>query len=375
MTPVIVNFRTAPVSAGAIDLNGQVFVASKVGGDLTKTTIVRSLADFEAAYSTRTGGAVACWDWLDAYFKEGGKQAVIGSYATTGAWASAFTLMDAKQGPGQLVVVGEPPTSALGTDMANEAAAKNRFTVPDVASGSTLADMETLGDGLPVTGIAAESYMLVGPWLNYPPPAGVTGGTARPIPASALACAIMARVTADGNPNRAPGGRDYLAQYADSVTLDTSDSQRDTALTHKVNLVRLVNNVLQIDSAQTGIVQDPSTPFWQANCSRARMWAKDQAKAIGSNYYMRNIDAEGHLAGGLKGQLVGMLKDLYDVDGLYGATPADAFDVNVGVQVNNPVTASAATLTAVAQMKLSLYAKTVEVDLVAVPILGNVIQS
>jgi hypothetical protein len=77
---VTVITRTAPPSRGAPTDTDTLFIASKVGtGSLTAATKIRSLADFVSAYGDRASTAAApTYDYLDTFFREGGKQAYVG---------------------------------------------------------------------------------------------------------------------------------------------------------------------------------------------------------------------------------------------------------------------------------------------------------
>lgn len=376
--PVIVNNRLAPASAGADLPTGAVLIA----GHFTTTTDVvpkgplRSIQDLETAYGLTRSTFItpALWDYLDYAFKQGLQKAYVANYGGADTIDTALALFDQSFGQCQVVAVAETINSALHAKLATHANTYGRFAVADVVSGSSLTTMQTLGDGLP-TDVSADKIALYGPWISVAPPTGVTGGAERLIPASAAAVAIMSRVDKDGNPNRAPGGPDYFLDQADSIAILATEAQRDTAVTHKLNLIRLVDGVLQIDSARTALVKDPSTPFWQVNCSRTRMWASYYSARAARKYYLKPLDAEGHTAGALKKDIAGILGDLFDRDALYGVNPSDAYDVNVGAAVNTTLSAAQAILNVVAQMKLDLYIETVEVDLVTVPVAGNVIPS
>ena len=115
-----------------------------------------------------------------------------------------------------------------------------------------------------------------------------------------------------------------------------------------------------------------STPFWQLNCSRTRMYMVARAQAIGENYYMRTLDGQGKLAGELKADLNVMCSDLWEADALYGDTKDDAYNVNVGSSVNTSTSAAQATLNATVEAKLSQYAVKVVINLVSVPVAGVV---
>jgi hypothetical protein len=84
------------------------------------------------------------------------------------------------------------------------------------------------------------------------------------------------------------------------------------------------------------------------------------------------MDGQGKLAAQLGADLAVMCSNLYAAGGLYGATKADAYNVNVSQSVNTTATTAQGQLKAVVEAKLSEYAKTVIIDLVSVPVSGVV---
>jgi hypothetical protein len=367
---VTVTTRTAPPARGAPTDTDTLFIASKVGtGSLTAATKIRSLADFVAAYGDRASTAAApTYDYLDTFFREGGKQAYVGRYTTT--LANALALFPPTLGPGQIVAPEETAGAATFGALLDHAAANNRFAVMDVANGDTVAAMTTLGGAIPASN--NEYGMLVGPWLNIPAPAGVIGGATRQVPGSAAAAALMARADQGDNKNRAAAGRDFPLQYVTSFVRENTDAERTTLLNAGVNQFATVFGVLELYGFQTKVAQSPDTPYWQANASRARMWIAAQAKSVGEWYVFRPIDGRGLLAKALESDLDDILLRLFNANGLYGATPAEAFATTVGAAVNTTASVALGELHAVAEVRFSPHAKSVIIELVTVPVTGAV---
>ena len=154
--------------------------------------------------------------------------------------------------------------------------------------------------------------------------------------------------------------------------LSVSDSDRVDLLADGCNTFAKKYGVLMNYGFQTKIVQDDSTPFWQANAVRARMWLVSKAEVAGEDYMFKPIDGRGLLARALQTDLDSICLELYNVDGLYGETPQDAFSTEVGVQVNTEENVSQGVLSAVVEARFSLHAKRVLIDLVSVPVTGAV---
>ncbi len=365
--------RTAPPARGAPTETDTLFVAGlAASGPLDKATLVRSLGDFVAAYGARATENAELYDYLDTFFREGGRRAYVGRYTAIATRTAGLALFGAALGPGQVAVAAaaETPGAALYGDLLNHAANNNRYALLDVAINDTVAAMTTLGGAIPT---ANEDYgLLVGGWVNVPAPAGVIGGTVRAVPGSAVVAGLIARADALGNPNRAAAGRDFPLQYVDSFVRPVTDQERITLLNAGVNTFADRYGVLQFYGFQTGVAQAETTPFWQANCGRARMWLKARAAAAGENYMFKPIDGRGRLARALSTDIDAICGELYQADGLYGETPEDAFTTEVGVAVNTTATIAQGELRAVVEARFSLHAKRVLIDLVSVPVSGRV---
>jgi hypothetical protein len=116
-------------------------------------------------------------------------------------------------------------------------------------------------------------------------------------------------------------------------------------------------------------------PFWQANASRGRMWLKARAQGAGKNYMFKPIDGRGRLTGRLKTDLDAICLELYGVDGLFGETPADAFATEAGATLNTVDGIAHGELRGLVEAKFSMHTKRVLIDLVSVPITGQVSQA
>lgn len=361
---------SAPPSRGAPTATDTLFVVGTVlTGTTAEATEIRSINDFEAEYGVRAVDNAALYDYVDAFFREGGRRAFVGAHLAAGTLADGLALLTADLGPGQVAAPGSATDAVDYALLLSHAAANNRFALLDVGSDDTIAEMEALGALVPV---ANQSYgALFGPWLPIPAPANVIGGAERTVPGSAIVAGLIARSDALGNPNRAPAGRDFPLQYALSVPAVT-DADRETALDAGVNLFADRYGVLQLYGFQTAIDQTEDSPFWQANASRARMWLTARAQEAGEHYMFKPIDAKGHLALGLKTDLDAICGELYAVDGLFGETAADAYATNVGVALNTEAAIAQGELHASVEARLSLHAKSVIIDLVSVPVTGRV---
>lgn len=370
---VEVRTRTAPPSRGAPTDTDTLFVVGKATtGPLDVPTVIRSILDFEGVYGARVTGNARLYDTLDVFFRESGTRAVVGRYTDAlGSTVSAgLGLFDLGLGPGQVAAPDETPGAATYTALLDHAINFNRFALLDVANGDTIAAMTTLGGAIP-QGTAAYGAAF-GPWTSAPAPAGVIGGASRQVPASATVAGMIARADRLGNPNRAAAGRDFPFQYGTGFVRPVSDADRAALLNVGVNTFVEKQGLLQLYGFQTALAQSSDTPFWQANCGRARMWLKARALAAGEHYMFKTIDGRGLLANALKTDLDAVCLELYSVDGLFGVTPEEAFATQVGASVNTIATIAQGELNAVVEARLSLHAKRVLIDLVSIPVSGTI---
>lgn len=370
---VEVRARTARVARGIPVDTGTWFVGGQsASGSHTEAVKVRSIADFSTEFGARAGHNQELYDAVETYFNEGGKEAYVGAHA--GVYADSLALFHPDLGPGQVSVIGEPNDVGVFTALTAHAKANNRFAVLDVNSGLDVAALDALGDALrSLTDV--EYGALFGPWVDIPAPSGVIGGSVRSVPASPVVAALIARADALGNVNRAAAGRDFPLQYVTGFDITITKADREALLDAGVNTFAEIFGVLELYGFQTALAQTTETPYWQANCSRTRMYLKAQGAAAGEPYVFRTIDGKGRLAGALKGDLDEICLVLYQADGLFGETPQEAFAVEVGAAINTEATIAQGELHAVMEARLSQHAKAVLIDLVTVPVTGQVSQA
>jgi hypothetical protein len=185
--------------------------------------------------------------------------------------------------------------------------------------------------------------------------------------------ALIARSDALGNPNRAPAGKDFPLQYATGfVGSPINDADAATLRAGGLNPLREKFGNLILDGFVTTRDKNPDDPFWQVNPGRARMWLQWKGLAAGLNYEYKTIDGRQRLQGKLKTDLDVICKALWDVDGLFGDSPADAYRNEVGVSLNTESTIANGELNAVCEARLAVHAELVKIALVSVPVTGRV---
>jgi len=366
---VQVNTSVAVPAAGPQTRSGTMFLAGPATPTPTSVLEISQLADFEGAVSDRSVAANApSWDALDVFFREGGNHVYFGGYTGSTYDEGLALLDDPRLGPGQVTVVGSALTydATLYGDMQSVCQNCNRVALRDVASGDTAAEMEAKGKLAPANDDLGDTF---GPWPTVPGPAGVFGAGPRQVPASVVIAALCNRIDQAGNPNRAAAGPYWPLQYVVDF-YDATDAERAALFTSGVNAFANVYDVLQNFGFQTNIPEADYAvnPFWQLNCSRARMYLKDRCAIRGQEYMFAPIDGQGHTAESLKADLEAECLALWSADGLFGATQEEAYSVTVVEQLTN---IAQGILTATAEVVFSMHAKSVQIDLVTVPIGGS----
>jgi hypothetical protein len=89
-------------------------------------------------------------------------------------------------------------------------------------------------------------------------------------------------------------------------------------------------------------------------------------------FVFRPIDAQGKLAAAVRGAVDGILLELYSNDGLYGETAGEAFDTVVNATINPDSQIAQGQLRAISEVRFSMHAKSILIDLVTVPITGQI---
>ena len=285
-------------------------------------------------------------------------------------WVAALTAFRLDLGMGQVAAPGRT-TSAVWIGLLNHGQAFNRFALLDgenIAAASTI----VTDAGTAQTSATDPSYgiMLAG-WPIY---AGVATGTTTPayprtIAPSGAVAGQMANLAAQGfNGDIAAAGMNGILSHAIGVSQVYTDTQRGQLDVAGVGVIRNYKGNVQL----YGYTSMASDPNWvdAGNC-RLRMQIVDGVRAIGDGYEFADIDANGHTASAMGGQISGFLNDLYSQGALYGATPAQAFEVNVGPTINTPATAAARQLLANVAVRMDETADQVTINVTRVPVTQN----
>jgi hypothetical protein len=358
-TDVVITDGSGP---GGPSLNtGQAFFVGKTATAGAPSQI-HSLKQYVSTYGPRTGGD-KLHDAVNAFFQEGGGTAFISPTPTEDAAgvADALDAFEYELGPGQVAAPGltDPTVHAKLLSFVD---ATHRVALLDSAGGDQAAlDAEaTALHDAPGARFAA----LLAPALSYPDPAtGVPVNVAY----SGVQAGIQARSDLLGNPNRAAAGANGVSRLALGLAEDYSDVDREALNEAGVTLAKLVYGDVRTYGARTVAGPDDTNWLWFPN-SRVVMAITHEADAIAQTYLFQQIDGRRQLFAAFETDLRGMLLNHFNAGALYGSTPAEAFAVDTGTQVNTIETISAGEVHAVIRIKTSPSAEWVRIEIVKVPL-------
>jgi len=280
------------------------------------------------------------------------------SNITDNEWVAALNRFGIDLGPGQVSAPGRT-TDAGHVQLTAHAAAKNRVALLDLPDTATAATLEASALAARSNGDYGGSFS---PWINIP---GLTSGTLRPVPPSALVAGAIARTDLGGNPNVPAAGEQGESQYALGVTQPAwDDATRDALNSAGVNVIRTVYGGVRIYGWRT-LVDAVATPAWiSLGNARLRMAIQAQALEILETFLFKQIDGRGYSQADLKAALDGMMQSFFNSGALWGPSPADAWRSDVGNQVNTPTTLANRELHAIISYRDSPFAEFVDLVLV-----------
>ena len=285
-------------------------------------------------------------------------------------WVTALTAFSLQLGMGQVAAPGRI-TATVWEGLLNHAQAYNRFALLDAENIATASTIIT--DAQTVQGVATDpSYgIMLAAWPIY---AGAPTGTASPayprtVPPSGPVAGQMASLAGQGlNGDVAAAGPNGILNHAIGVTQTYTDANRGLLAAAGVGVIRNYKGYVQL-YGYTSLAVDPN--WSDAGNGRLRMQIVDGVRSIGDGYVFADIDANGHTASAFGGQISAFLNVLYTQGCLYGATPAQAFTVNVGPSINTPTTAAAQELIADVGVRMDETADQVIINVTRVPVTQN----
>jgi len=372
---VEITSRAAPIARTVPTATGPWFVVVQTtkhpvdASSVPVVSLIRSMAEYEDVYGTRTGAAMGAWDSVDAYFREGGAilyATAVPSSPVSTDWTDALDRLTADLGPGQVSAPGADD-DAVNQALLDHAAATNRVALIEGPLTGDAAAMEAAADAL--TSAQNGRYgSLWGPGVVIP---GVSPGTTRTISWAPIEAAIIARNDLAFTANEAAAGINGVSHYALDLTARYSDSEYEDLNEAGIDMARVRYGTIEAYGYRS-LVDAATDPQWLSfGYSRLNMAIVAQANAIGERYVFSQIDGRFRTISSFGAELSAMLVPFWNAGALFGETAEDAFQVNVGGQVNTPATIANGELHAVLQVRMSPFAELVVIEIVKVSTLES----
>lgn len=360
---VTVNISGAlPVASASADTGRLFFLYAGTGGPAVPT-VVGSVA---AATDADVPDAVAAW--IGDALAEGVSEVVVLHVAaadtaavTQTEWAAALVKLTPSYGAGQVAIPGVSTSAAHQALLAHVAANAQRIALLDLAADATASAGASAAAAI-AAAPGANRAAVVAPWAVFP----ATGGGTRTTPASVLAAGLAGRGDAAvGHANQAPifdQGRDAGAvSGATGVTTVYTDAETDTLYDAGVNVFRLLGGTVTL----TGWRSVSTDAVWrQLNVGRLAMAISATMTTLMVQYLGRPIDGQGHLFSEIEGVITAELQEIWEAQGLYGATAAEAFTVVCDFSNNTPQSIAAGQVKASVAITASTAAEQIVINVV-----------
>jgi hypothetical protein len=285
-------------------------------------------------------------------------------------WKAGLELFTATLGPGQVTQIGRNTNQAY-KDTLEHAMLFNRYALLDSPQSGTASTVTAAAVALRGTNDIYGS--MFAPWVMIP---GVLPNTTRFVPPSALVAAKIAENEGSGkSPNRPAAARNGRSGRAIGLEQPPFNNGEGVEVTRDKMYTEGVNVILEDEGAVTvygwRCLTDPngSLQDWlnAGNC-RLRMAIVAKANVIAKRFVLDEVDGAGLVLKEFEGALKAMLGEYWRMGSLYGATPEEAFSVNVGPSVNTPVTLANLEMRASIALRMSPDAEMVVINIAKIPI-------
>jgi hypothetical protein len=287
---------------------------------------------------------------------------------TDASFVASLANFTATLGPGLVAIPGKT-SAAIHLGLAEHAKLNNRFAWGDLADSSTVA---TLISGKGSIATSLQSYIGYAASTAQIAPA-VAGGTPRIVAASAVIAGLFAQVSATGNDNQAPAGRNWpLEPFVLGFTNTFSQGNMVTLNNAGINAFAERYGVLCLFGDRTAASKEADPIYYQFSASRERMHLVAEAEEIGERFMFSTLDGRHHTRAKFQGELQAMIKRHWEHDALYGETSQEAGKVEVGEPVNTPATEQAGQLNAELIVRISPTAEAVKLVITSTPITETV---
>lgn len=289
---------------------------------------------------------------------------------TTAVFETCLKRFTQELGPGQVSLPGISTTVAIEA-LVKIAGEQRRAYCADAPNGASKATLKTLGEAIrALANNAARPGIIDGDWQQAP---ALTGGLGfRSVPCSAYRAAKCAVNDVAGNPNRPPAGKNGILFGSLGKETAFTDPEVEELYLAGIMLCKVVNGQVRLYGFRTPVSPQTDPLYVQFNNIRTDMAITWKAFAIEEEYYASQIDGVGLDAANYANSLAGMLLPLYNLKALFGKTPAEAFTVDTGLDVNTLAGGAEGTLNATLAYRRTPGADQVNLNLTRVSITQEV---
>lgn len=272
-------------------------------------------------------------------------------------WQTALDKFTTDLGPGQVSAPGRTSTTAY-SQLTGHASTHSRVALLDGADTATVATLTAAA-----AATRSRYAAMFAPWVIVP---GVTGGTTRSVPPSALIAGLIAKNDPALGTNRPSAGKAGISSYATDVSKPAwTDSDRATLNTAGVNVIRNMFGGVRVYGWRS--LTNPTTDLNWIDFANARLYMQLVAELgqVGENYLWEEIDGQnGETINGFHDALSGVLLDHFNAGELFGDSADTAYAVDTGPGVNTLATIANLELHAVCYVKMAPFAEYVAIQIV-----------
>lgn len=281
------------------------------------------------------------------------------SNATETQWANALALFTKDKGPGQVSAPGRVTVSTQ-TALLTHAQANNRVAILDTADSLTVATHVSQATTLRALSTARYGG-LFGPWATIP---GITPGTTRTVPYSAVQAGLIARSDGVGsNANKAAAGNNGKAVFATGLSqAGWNDADKETLNDAGVNVALVKYGTVETYGYRTLVNSLVDATWIDLGNSRSYMQIAAGSYAVGERFIFRQATPRTatEFGGAIAAEI---LAPLYTADALFGDTEDDAYSVDTGGQVNTDLTLADGKLIAAVSVRMARNAERVQITI------------
>lgn len=273
-------------------------------------------------------------------------------------WTQALAKFTADLGPGQVSAPGRTTTQSY-LDVLSHANANNRAALLDGADTATAATLNAAAASARANGRKGAMFA---PWAIVP---GITAGTTRTIPPSAVIAALIARndlAAGAGSPAAGERGQTQYIMALSQAAWD--DTTRQTLNGNGIDVI--IGKYGGFRNYGWRSLADPNIdPAWvQFSNHRLAMAIIAELNPVLEHFLFDVVDGQGTVLSQFNGAIKAELMPFWSSGQLYGDNASDAFYVDTGDSVNTPTTIANGEIHAVVSLRMSPFAELVVLELV-----------